>query len=225
MPDPTPTHFRKKPVVIRAEQYHSHRTLSSDFAGAAADGTFRYTEEGTLLIRTLEGTMEARDGDWIIRGIKGECYPCKPDIFAATYEPATPQPATPEVVEALKDMLAGWRYIRHAHGDLYGVGWDRVQNAAEAALTRAEAASPMCRVKIRDVQDGLIPSEKIVKIDTVDGTEEVAVSGTFVQNDQLRVAFIGRNENKILIELPVETTSGRRRVWVAQADVPLERQE
>jgi hypothetical protein len=77
--------FRKKPVVIEAEQYRSYRTLSSDMS--PPPGTFKYTEEGTLLISTLEGTMEARDGDWIIRGVKGEFYPCKPDIFAATYEP------------------------------------------------------------------------------------------------------------------------------------------
>lgn len=43
---------------------------------------------GTLEIRTLEGTMTASEGDWIIRGVKGELYPCKPDIFEATYEPA-----------------------------------------------------------------------------------------------------------------------------------------
>jgi len=40
-----------------------------------------------LLIDTLEGTMTARRGDWIIKGVVGEIYPCKPDIFAATYEP------------------------------------------------------------------------------------------------------------------------------------------
>lgn len=41
-----------------------------------------------LLIETLEGTHRANPGDWIIRGVKGEFYPCKPDIFAATYEPS-----------------------------------------------------------------------------------------------------------------------------------------
>lgn len=41
-----------------------------------------------LLIPTLEGTMLAKQGDWVIRGVKGELYPCKPDIFEATYEPA-----------------------------------------------------------------------------------------------------------------------------------------
>lgn len=41
---------------------------------------------GDLMIRTLEGDMHATPGDWIIRGVQGEFYPCKPDIFAATYE-------------------------------------------------------------------------------------------------------------------------------------------
>jgi hypothetical protein len=47
--------------------------------------------------------------------------------------------AAPELLEALKDALAGWRYIREHHGDLYGVGWDRVENAARAAILRAES--------------------------------------------------------------------------------------
>jgi hypothetical protein len=46
--------------------------------------------------------------------------------------------AAPELLEALKDMLAGWRYIRETHGDLYGVGWDRAQQKAEAAIAKAE---------------------------------------------------------------------------------------
>lgn len=46
------------------------------------------SEEIGLLIPTLEGLMIARQNDWIIRGVKGELYPCKPDIFDATYEPA-----------------------------------------------------------------------------------------------------------------------------------------
>lgn len=58
--------FRKKPVVIEAEQHL---------------GAF------PLKIPTLEGTMIANPGDWIITGVKGERYPCKPDIFEATYEP------------------------------------------------------------------------------------------------------------------------------------------
>lgn len=45
--------------------------------------------------------------------------------------------AAPDLLTALKDMLAGWRYIREHHGDLYGVGWDRAQGAAEAAIAKA----------------------------------------------------------------------------------------
>ncbi len=70
--------FRKKPVVIEAEQFtgqdvpHCVRKVIGDVP--------------VLEIQTLEGTMLAMPGDWIITGIKGERYPCKPDIFAATYE-------------------------------------------------------------------------------------------------------------------------------------------
>ena len=79
--------FRKKPIVIEAFEYRQseHR---SGVAQYVIEGRVRYTQDGTMLIQTLEGVMEANPGDWIIRGVKGELYPCKPDIFAATYEPA-----------------------------------------------------------------------------------------------------------------------------------------
>uniref|UniRef100_E6VFL5 Uncharacterized protein n=1 Tax=Rhodopseudomonas palustris (strain DX-1) TaxID=652103 RepID=E6VFL5_RHOPX len=79
--------FRKKPVVIEAVQFFDG-AQPGELAADANAGRLRYTEEGTALIQTLEGVMEARSGDWIIRGVKGELYPCKPDIFAATYEAA-----------------------------------------------------------------------------------------------------------------------------------------
>lgn len=78
--------FRKKPVVIEAIQYRASEQRS-EFAEDVVAGRVRYPENGCMLIKTLEGTMQAEPGDWIIRGIKGELYPCKPDIFAATYEP------------------------------------------------------------------------------------------------------------------------------------------
>lgn len=56
-------------------------------AGSAATTPGNVTRDGqVLLIATLEGVMRAEPGDWVIRGVKGELYPCKPDIFAATYE-------------------------------------------------------------------------------------------------------------------------------------------
>jgi hypothetical protein len=79
--------FRKKPVVIEA-----FKVGSADAPPWALDAlnaaSMSYSAiNGKLTIRTLEGDMRADPGDWIIRGVKGELYPCKPDIFAATYEP------------------------------------------------------------------------------------------------------------------------------------------
>jgi len=96
----TPTKYRKKPVVIEAMRWDGTAESATpiiDWA-LANDGTIRYTcgpEDGCsaevgvhwLDIDTLEGTMRAMPGDWIIRRVKGEFYPCKPDIFAATYTP------------------------------------------------------------------------------------------------------------------------------------------
>lgn len=74
--------FRKKPVVIEAHQltWPSRFDLSAWCNGEAPDNT------SVILIKTLEGTMTAEMGDWVIKGVKGEFYPCKPDIFEATYE-------------------------------------------------------------------------------------------------------------------------------------------
>lgn len=77
--------YRKRPVIIDAVRFRAGEE-DSELAADVIAGTIRYTEQDTLLIQTLEGTMEARSGDWIVRGVKGELYPCKPDIFAATYE-------------------------------------------------------------------------------------------------------------------------------------------
>lgn len=80
--------FRKKPVVIEAvripflEKEGPEWLGSSDIIFKRAGGLI--TE---AVISTLEGTMTASSGDWIIQGVKGELYSCKPDIFAVTYEP------------------------------------------------------------------------------------------------------------------------------------------
>ena len=76
--------FRKKPVVIEAVQFNGeNQSEIISFAGKVAkmEGTLKH-----LIIKTLEGRMSVSSGDWIIKGVKGEFYPCKPDIFEATYE-------------------------------------------------------------------------------------------------------------------------------------------
>jgi hypothetical protein len=76
--------YRKKPVVIEAMQWTGKNfdslTLFCNKIKSA------YIPTGELTIETLEGNMTASVGDYIIKGVKGEFYPCKPDIFEATYE-------------------------------------------------------------------------------------------------------------------------------------------
>lgn len=94
--------FRKKPVIIQAEQLYwenwpticefidvgklSDSKPEGCYIDADGRGTHQPTDVIGLWIPTLEGLMLARQGDWIIKGVQGEVYPCKPDIFAETYE-------------------------------------------------------------------------------------------------------------------------------------------
>ena len=88
--------YRKKPVIIEAIQYNNlnreeiekfvgkklHQELETETAYLAGKGSPKFS----LIIETLEGNHKAMLNDYIIKGIKGEFYPCKPDIFEATYE-------------------------------------------------------------------------------------------------------------------------------------------
>ena len=76
--------FRKKPVVIDAVQWLG---TNADEIKDFADEQMSW-KDLSLYIHTLEGVMRADAGDWIIKGVKGEIYPCKNDVFEATYEPA-----------------------------------------------------------------------------------------------------------------------------------------
>lgn len=86
--------YRKRPVVIEAFQWTGGQDQTEDQEWCVAkidNGDIYFDRVGTtqcvMRIRTLEGVMTASAGDWIIRGVNGEVYPCKPDIFAKTYEP------------------------------------------------------------------------------------------------------------------------------------------
>lgn len=92
--------YRKKPVEIEAQQFHPDRrpwpvgVFAHTYATQCTmchDSTWDHECNGSVKIdgyriKTLEGVAVVTPGDWIITGIKGEKYPCKPDIFAATYE-------------------------------------------------------------------------------------------------------------------------------------------
>lgn len=95
--------FRKKPVVIEAIKYKGPGDFGNleevlNFTGKDPSweeyfpdfqtyDKYVQDDRGAFKIFTLEGVMEALPGDWIIRGVKGEFYPCKTDIFEATYDP------------------------------------------------------------------------------------------------------------------------------------------
>lgn len=89
--------YRKKPVVVEAFQLPLSGVLADIahdlpkwFIRALLDGKITQAPRAPgIVITTFEGDMRGVAGDWIIRGIKGELYPCKPDIFAATHEAVT----------------------------------------------------------------------------------------------------------------------------------------
>lgn len=99
--------FRKKPVVIEAVQWTGENFL--ELNEWANQEVVRIERGGLrlekLLVHTLEGVMTAAEGDWIIRGVKGELYPCKPDIFDATYEPECE--GTPEMQAIARALREG----------------------------------------------------------------------------------------------------------------------
>lgn len=83
--------FRKRPIVIEAEQYTGPGEVSRYNTPPPAPAGVTWIRLGSDMaqfpvVKTLEGEMHVSPGDWIITGVQGERYPCKPDIFAATYE-------------------------------------------------------------------------------------------------------------------------------------------
>ena len=77
--------FRKKPVVIEAIRFNGRN--SADIHEFCGEYVREPVGEDYLEIITLEGIVKAQPGDYIIKGVNGEFYPCKPDIFEQTYEP------------------------------------------------------------------------------------------------------------------------------------------
>ena len=93
----TPTMYRKRPITISAIPFDGTETSAAAIGdwmaahGQPGISSFEIESNGvpsSFKIKTLEGDMTASPGDYVIRGIHGEFYPCKPDIFAESYEPA-----------------------------------------------------------------------------------------------------------------------------------------
>lgn len=117
---PAAERFRKRPIVIDAWQFKDHagfdawapdwltdreRVFGRPRPGDVMKELSPIDVQEWLAIHTLEGRMIAAAGDWIIRGVKGEIYPCKPDIFTETYEPA---PAVKPASSPVREGALGW---------------------------------------------------------------------------------------------------------------------
>jgi hypothetical protein len=84
--------FRKKPVVIEAVQFNGFDENAEEVELFLGDDFVSHLpSKNQLLVQTLEGELTASVGDWIIKGVQGEHYPCKPDVFEKTYEPVEEQ--------------------------------------------------------------------------------------------------------------------------------------
>jgi hypothetical protein len=108
-----PRDYRKRPVVLQARQlgrgYDEDVDIMRWCGGRPIADEFRGEDANLLFdVPTLEGSMQARIGDWIVCGIKGEYYPVKPDIFAELYEPEA---------RALTGASASEELSLHSHGE------------------------------------------------------------------------------------------------------------
>ena len=161
------TEYRKKPVVVNAIRWDGTnadavREFVKDDSGLSMVTDFRpqieaYGRVGNakcFCIETLEGNMTAREGDWIIKGVVGEFYPCKPEIFAATYEPAAlpllPQPAalpsrnwTMELLDAISKRFSA----REPSTGAWAEQWRSVEEAVIVWRENLPAAPDEARVR------------------------------------------------------------------------------
>jgi hypothetical protein len=130
--------FRKKPVVIEAMQVPSHGELPPEFVaflGGVRNTDWRY-ENQKLRLFTREGVMACVSGDWVIKGVKGELYPCKPDIFAATYEAV----AEPTAVATAPSLVASKSVIKDNTTITDNVGKGIATTTAQPVKTEAAKA-------------------------------------------------------------------------------------
>lgn len=149
--------YRKKPVTIEAVQFNGLNPAEiKDFVGENCEVEI-YDNEVTppvarIVIHTLEGDMEVSNGDYVIKGVKGEFYPCKPDIFQQTYESEEPD-------KSLKE--AAYKYSFDSRPSVYGQ-----VDAIDAFITGAMWQKSQMISALKN--DGELPIEFIDKFHEID---------------------------------------------------------
>ena len=155
--------YRKKPVVIEAVQFREdNHTAVKAFCPAIT-----YIDSFNAFIKTLEGDMTVSENDWIIKGVNGEFYPCKLDIFEKTYEPATQPPSNTAVEEELKE-LREWKNsafgqierihdYAEKHSDIK-VGESKIQFVIDRAKNTMSWPHPPHKVPLLTSPTNLMPA-------------------------------------------------------------------
>lgn len=167
--------YRKKPVIVRAMQWDGSIKSADEIeewsggktkCQGRCDGGFdTRTLKVGIYIETLEGEMRADPNDWIIRGVKGEFYPCKPDIFAATYERAStergeatanPSPSREEVIEECAKLKGALERIASIpfmpFPDPGAHSWQAYANAVHRAWAEMRSVARLTLAGIRSLK-------------------------------------------------------------------------
>jgi hypothetical protein len=140
------TKYRKKPVVIEATQWFKDGDHPSVVVAHPRRPHQECTKCGELLcnhgkIETLEGWHIACPGDFIITGVKGEVYPCKPDIFEATYEPVSDEAEEEEEKERIMSSEIKWIYVSGPYTSTHkiiAIGWIGTWNCSRAVMRSSD---------------------------------------------------------------------------------------
>lgn len=171
--------YRKKPVVIEARQYPGHSIEGVDnlmafeewlepIAKAAGRWPLKYVGQ-SLIIPTLEGDHEAKPGDYIIQGVQGEIYPCKPDIFEATYDVVATLASIPHSDAGQINWKAEWeaaslssiRY-RKALDRICDLGCCGGKGSLQKALDIAVSAVSSTPSPTSSVQEGAQSKDRLI---------------------------------------------------------------
>ena len=183
--------YRKKPVVIEAMQFtEDNRAEVMAWCHSSGDSQSYHRSVLGFIVPTLEGQHIATLDDWIIKGVKGEFYPCKPDIFDATYEPATTPPSEtatlkqnaaelPQVDEHADNGQQGQREARPSEDSIYAAeGFlDGVSRGLFASHSVAEIA---CRELLRIAKLKGTPVSAIGALESLCEARKVAWLDGFV---------------------------------------------
>jgi hypothetical protein len=150
--------YRKLPIAIQALRLtSSNLEQAEEWCKGSIKGTKLPREKRSIDIQTLEGEMRAEQGDWIIKGVKGEFYPCKPDIFEATYEPCAAPRGAGEISNDSTGLMTsrqGQSETAAGSSNAPGVGAVTLStSASEVPTPRTPAILELQRVALQIMAD------------------------------------------------------------------------